>query len=149
MTKFWTKRVNSLYKLFLLISLCLLFCIVIVWCLTIVVLFHMQTPPDVLAEKDVVVAEILKRFVSFIVKIQKAIEYYLWSRRFWLIKLWPLRFFRSEMKQGEYVFDIPTLANSIGVTTTDLSNQLQNLKVYIFKRRTCFKLFSDWSQKEK
>lgn len=37
------------------------------------------------------------------------------------------------MKQGEYVFDIPTVVNSIGITTTDLSNQLQNLKVWMFK----------------
>ncbi|PON64792.1 DNA helicase, ATP-dependent [Parasponia andersonii] len=65
--------------------------------------FH-KTAPDVLAEKDVVVADILKR---------------------------------SEMKQGEHVFDIPTLANSIGVTTTDLSNQLQNLK---FKGEVTYEL---------
>ncbi|XP_024025735.1 ATP-dependent DNA helicase Q-like 5 [Morus notabilis] len=65
--------------------------------------FH-KTPPDVLAERDVVVAEILKK---------------------------------SEMKQGEYVFDIPTVANSIGITTTDLSNQLQNLK---FKGEVRYKL---------
>lgn len=39
--------------------------------------------------------------------------------------------FRSEVKQGQYVFDIPTVANSIGITAIDLSNQLQNLKVYI------------------
>ncbi|KAJ6981357.1 hypothetical protein NC653_024686 [Populus alba x Populus x berolinensis] len=36
---------------------------------------------------------------------------------------------KSETKQGQYVFDIPTVANSIGVTTTELSNHLQNLKV--------------------
>ncbi|KAL6193154.1 hypothetical protein ACLB2K_034238 [Fragaria x ananassa] len=36
---------------------------------------------------------------------------------------------KSEIKQGQYVFDIPTIANSIGVTTTILSNHLQNLKV--------------------
>ncbi|KAG2706735.1 hypothetical protein I3760_05G116400 [Carya illinoinensis] len=35
---------------------------------------------------------------------------------------------KSETKQGQYVFDIPTTANSIGITATDLSNQLQNLK---------------------
>ncbi|XP_062110601.1 ATP-dependent DNA helicase Q-like 5 isoform X2 [Humulus lupulus] len=60
--------------------------------------FH-KTPPDVLAERDIVVAEILKK---------------------------------SEMKQGKYVFHIPTLANSIGVMTTDLTTQLQNLKVWKF-----------------
>jgi len=37
--------------------------------------------------------------------------------------------FRSEAKQGQYLFDIPTVANSIGITAIDLSNQLQNLKV--------------------
>ncbi|OVA15382.1 Helicase [Macleaya cordata] len=36
--------------------------------------------------------------------------------------------FRSEAKQGAYVFDIPAMANSIGVTAIDLSNHLQNLK---------------------
>ena len=43
------------------------------------------------------------------------------------------------MRQGDYVFDVPTLANGIGVTTTDLSNQLQNLKVLTLKMRPCFK----------
>ncbi|KAF4378775.1 hypothetical protein F8388_006226 [Cannabis sativa] len=62
------------------------------------------TPPDVLAERDIVVAEILKK---------------------------------SEMKQGKYVFDIPTVANSIGVMTTDLSIQLQNLK---FKGEVTYEL---------
>ncbi|KAM6562477.1 hypothetical protein CsatB_022475 [Cannabis sativa] len=65
--------------------------------------FH-KTPPDVLAERDIVVAEILKK---------------------------------SEMKQGKYVFDIPTVANSIGVMTTDLSIQLQNLK---FKGEVTYEL---------
>ncbi|GLU06171.1 hypothetical protein SLE2022_232250 [Rubroshorea leprosula] len=36
---------------------------------------------------------------------------------------------RSDCKQGQYVFDIPTVANSIGVTAVDLSNHLQNLQV--------------------
>ncbi|XP_022776263.1 ATP-dependent DNA helicase Q-like 5 [Durio zibethinus] len=36
---------------------------------------------------------------------------------------------KSEIKQGQYVFDIPTVANSIGVAPSDLSNHLQNLKV--------------------
>ncbi|CAB4294759.1 unnamed protein product [Prunus armeniaca] len=36
---------------------------------------------------------------------------------------------KSETKQGQYVFDIPTVANSIGVTATILSNHLQNLKL--------------------
>ncbi|KAF9602922.1 hypothetical protein IFM89_032804 [Coptis chinensis] len=35
---------------------------------------------------------------------------------------------KSEMKQGAYVFDLPTVANNIGITTIELSNQLQNLK---------------------
>nr|POF20420.1 atp-dependent dna helicase q-like 5 [Quercus suber] len=35
---------------------------------------------------------------------------------------------KSEAKQGQYLFDIPTVANSIGITAIDLSNQLQNLK---------------------
>ncbi|KAG6759107.1 hypothetical protein POTOM_035574 [Populus tomentosa] len=38
---------------------------------------------------------------------------------------------KSETKQGQYVFDIPTVANSIGVTTTELSNHLQNLKLVL------------------
>ncbi|KAF8399902.1 hypothetical protein HHK36_015772 [Tetracentron sinense] len=50
--------------------------------------------------------------------------------RFWaLIDYDPLNdIFRSETKQGHYVFDIPTVANSIGLPTIGLSNQLQNLK---------------------
>ncbi|GAV85456.1 DEAD domain-containing protein/Helicase_C domain-containing protein, partial [Cephalotus follicularis] len=36
---------------------------------------------------------------------------------------------KSENKQGQYVFDIPTVANSIGVTAADLSKQLLNLKL--------------------
>ncbi|TYJ49947.1 hypothetical protein E1A91_A01G170000v1, partial [Gossypium mustelinum] len=35
---------------------------------------------------------------------------------------------KSEIKQGQYVFNIPTVANSIGVAPGDLSNHLQNLK---------------------
>ncbi|XP_050372135.1 ATP-dependent DNA helicase Q-like 5 [Argentina anserina] len=57
--------------------------------------FH-KTSPIVLAEKDVLIAAVLKK---------------------------------SEIRQGQYVFDIPTVANNIGVTTTILSNHLQNLKV--------------------
>ncbi|KAJ7957602.1 DNA helicase, ATP-dependent [Quillaja saponaria] len=36
---------------------------------------------------------------------------------------------RSENKQGQYVFDMPTVANSIGIPSINLSNQLQNLKL--------------------
>ncbi|KAK9934434.1 hypothetical protein M0R45_021579 [Rubus argutus] len=57
--------------------------------------FH-KTPAVLLAEKDVLIAAILKK---------------------------------SETKQGQYMFDIPTIANSIGVTTTVLSNHLQILKL--------------------
>ncbi|KAL5991137.1 hypothetical protein ACLOJK_012043 [Asimina triloba] len=39
-----------------------------------------------------------------------------------------VKFFPSETKQGHYVFDIPTVANSIGIATTELLNQLQHLK---------------------
>ncbi|KAL5548713.1 hypothetical protein UlMin_003944, partial [Ulmus minor] len=56
------------------------------------------TPPEVLAGKNVVVGEILKK---------------------------------CEREDRQYAFDIPTLANSIGVTNADISNQLQkqNLKL--------------------
>ncbi|KAF8040858.1 hypothetical protein BT93_B2936 [Corymbia citriodora subsp. variegata] len=57
--------------------------------------FH-QTQPVLLADKDIVVAAILKK---------------------------------SELRQGQYVFDIPTVANSIGVTAAELTNWLQNLKL--------------------
>ncbi|PRQ39982.1 putative DNA helicase [Rosa chinensis] len=57
--------------------------------------FH-KTSPVLLAEKDVLIAAILKK---------------------------------SETKHGQCVFDIPTIANSIGVTTTILTNHLQNLKL--------------------
>ncbi|KAL5552486.1 hypothetical protein UlMin_039887, partial [Ulmus minor] len=36
---------------------------------------------------------------------------------------------KCERKDGQYAFDIPTLANSIGVMNADISNQLQNLKL--------------------
>ncbi|XP_026397509.1 ATP-dependent DNA helicase Q-like 5 [Papaver somniferum] len=36
---------------------------------------------------------------------------------------------KSEIKQGAYVFDIPTVANSTGVTAIDLSKHLQTLKL--------------------
>ncbi|XVF02709.1 hypothetical protein REPUB_Repub04eG0197700 [Reevesia pubescens] len=36
---------------------------------------------------------------------------------------------KSEIKQGQYEFDIPIVANSIGVAPSDLLNHLQNLKV--------------------
>ncbi|KAI3919526.1 hypothetical protein MKX01_018349 [Papaver californicum] len=36
---------------------------------------------------------------------------------------------KSETKQGAYVFDIPTVANSTGVTAIDLSKHLQTLKL--------------------
>ncbi|XP_043726213.1 ATP-dependent DNA helicase Q-like 5 isoform X2 [Telopea speciosissima] len=35
---------------------------------------------------------------------------------------------KSEIKQGNYTFDIPSVANSIGITAVDVSNWLQNLK---------------------
>ncbi|KAG5521911.1 hypothetical protein RHGRI_034211 [Rhododendron griersonianum] len=34
----------------------------------------------------------------------------------------------AEIKHGQYVFDIPTVANSIGVSAVDISNMLQDLK---------------------
>ncbi|KDP26760.1 hypothetical protein JCGZ_17918 [Jatropha curcas] len=36
---------------------------------------------------------------------------------------------KSETRQGQYVFDIPTVANSTGITTFDLLTHLQNLKL--------------------
>nr|XP_029153166.1 ATP-dependent DNA helicase Q-like 5 isoform X2 [Arachis hypogaea] len=36
---------------------------------------------------------------------------------------------RSEYKQGLYVFDIPSVANDVGVTAVELTNQLYNLKL--------------------
>ncbi|KAE9603064.1 putative DNA helicase [Lupinus albus] len=36
---------------------------------------------------------------------------------------------RSENKQGLYVFDIPTVANDMGVTAVELTNQLYDLKL--------------------
>ncbi|KAL5552478.1 hypothetical protein UlMin_039879, partial [Ulmus minor] len=36
---------------------------------------------------------------------------------------------KCERKEGQYAFEIPTLENSIGVTTANMSNQLQNLKL--------------------
>ncbi|KAK2636714.1 hypothetical protein Ddye_031506 [Dipteronia dyeriana] len=57
--------------------------------------FH-KTAPTLLADKDIVVAAIIKK---------------------------------SEAKKGQYVFDIPTVANSICATAVDVSNHLQNLKL--------------------
>ncbi|KAK4265011.1 hypothetical protein QN277_026119 [Acacia crassicarpa] len=36
---------------------------------------------------------------------------------------------RSENKQGLYVFDMPSVANDMGVTVVEISNQLHNLKL--------------------
>lgn len=36
------------------------------------------------------------------------------------------------------MFDIPTVANSIGATTIDVSNQLLNLKVWIIQECLSF-----------
>ncbi|KAG8640021.1 ATP-dependent DNA helicase Q-like 5 isoform X3 [Manihot esculenta] len=36
---------------------------------------------------------------------------------------------KSETRQGQYVFDLPTVSNSIGFTTIDLLNHIQNLKL--------------------
>ncbi|XP_071929022.1 ATP-dependent DNA helicase Q-like 5 isoform X2 [Coffea arabica] len=57
--------------------------------------FH-QTSPSLLANKDIVIAAILKK---------------------------------SELKDGQYVFDIPSTANSIRWQATDLSNHLKSLKL--------------------
>lgn len=57
--------------------------------------FH-QTQPVLLADKDIVIAAILKK---------------------------------SELRQGQYVFDIPTVANSVGATAAELTSWLQNLKL--------------------
>lgn len=45
--------------------------------------------------------------------------------------------FRSETKNGHYVFDIPTVANSSRVRVIDISNHLQSLKVCIFLCNLC------------
>jgi len=42
-----------------------------------------------------------------------------------------LRVFRSENKHGQYTFDIPTVANDMGVTPVELTHQLYDLKVWI------------------
>lgn len=57
--------------------------------------FH-QTSPALLANKDIVIAAILKK---------------------------------SELKDGQYVFDIPSISNSIRWQATDLSNHLRSLKL--------------------
>ncbi|VFQ71468.1 unnamed protein product [Cuscuta campestris] len=44
---------------------------------------------------------------------------------------------KSEVKDGQYVFDIPSLANSIGLQAADLSNHLQTLK---FKGEIAYEL---------
>ena len=111
-------------------------------CLLYVVLAQMQTPSVLLAEKDVVVAAILKKWVLLVVLNYTEILYFM-SRNISVNQILLFETFRCEIKQGQYVFDIPTVANSIGVTTSDLSNQLQNLKVWILKCKSYFsELFS-------
>ncbi|CAH9120317.1 unnamed protein product [Cuscuta epithymum] len=44
---------------------------------------------------------------------------------------------KSEIKDGQYVFDIPSVANSIGLQPADLSNHLQTLK---FKGEIAYEL---------
>lgn len=93
----------------------------------------MQTTPTSLADKDAAVAAILKKWVCFSCLI-------MWmAMLFWgiyplaeQVMLYPI--FRSEIKQGQYVFDIPTVAHSIVVAPSDILNHLQNLKVGIIKR---------------
>ncbi|XP_042048667.1 ATP-dependent DNA helicase Q-like 5 isoform X1 [Salvia splendens] len=70
---------------------------------TCVLNFH-QTPPPVLAARDVAVAAILKK---------------------------------SEMKDGQYVFNIPSVANNIRMQASELLNHLQNLKM---KREITYEL---------
>ncbi|KAL1550432.1 ATP-dependent DNA helicase Q5 [Salvia divinorum] len=70
---------------------------------TCVLNFH-QTPPPVLAARDVAVAAILKK---------------------------------SEMKDGQYVFHIPSVANNIRMQASELLNHLQNLKM---KREITYEL---------
>lgn len=90
----------------------------------------MQTPSVLLAEKDVVVAAILKKWVVSVVLKYSAIVYFM-SRNTLVNQIMLAETLRCETKQGQHVFDIPTVANSIGLTTSHLSNQLQNLKVWI------------------
>lgn len=47
------------------------------------------------------------------------------------IKEWCNYVYRSVTKDGQYVFDIPTVASSMHVQAMDLTNQLQYLKVLI------------------
>lgn len=39
--------------------------------------------------------------------------------------------FRSENRHGQHTFDLPTVANDMGVTPVELTNQLYDLKVWI------------------
>ncbi|KAF6156473.1 hypothetical protein GIB67_011274 [Kingdonia uniflora] len=75
----------------------------------------LQTSPSLLAGKDILVAEILKK---------------------------------SAIKQEHYTCDIPSVANSLGITAIDMLNRLQNLKVHkldemftvSFAAKTCEKI---------
>lgn len=70
--------------------------------------------------------------------LHKEVEYDFTPRNMWQNNLCLVKIFRSETKQGQYMFDIPTVANSIGVTATVLSNHLQILKVQVLQKKILF-----------
>lgn len=91
----------------------------------------LQTTPTLLADKDNVVSAIVKKWVLSTpghTELLKSTSNY---------ETLDNQIFRSEIKLGQYVFDIPTVANSIGSTAIDVSNQLLNLKVRIICRVVC------------
>lgn len=92
------------------------------------ILCFLQTSPAILADKDIVVAEILKKWVPSFDLEESNTTLHHWKKNV-LNQAMESGNFRSETKQGQHVFDMITVVNSIGISATSLSNHLQNLKV--------------------
>lgn len=93
------------------------------------ILCSVQTSPAMLADKDIIVAEILKKWVPSFDLDQSNTMHYWEKKNCFSYQAIKLGNFRSETKQGQHVFDMLTVVNSIGISATSLSNHLQNLKV--------------------
>lgn len=66
---------------------------------------------------------------SLIMITRMAVQFYIGLYIYCLTE--PSLCFRSENKHGQHTFDIPTVANDMGVTPFELTNQLYDLKVWI------------------
>ncbi|CAN1313456.1 ATP-dependent DNA helicase Q-like 5 [Linum perenne] len=90
-----------------------------------------KTSPGELAAKDILVSAILKRSAPVLnpdCNPCKRTISPLVSGTLQVITSLTM-FFSCESKQGEHIFDIPSVANNIGISITELSDHLTKLKV--------------------